>query len=280
MNDPISVPGFPPQPAAPQPLAKEGRDRRVALVTGATRGIGQALAEALAAAGLEVLVGGRDRQRLDEQVASMRRRGWSATGVVLHLDDRDLLADELAAFASNLEQLDVLVLNAAAGGIRVRLDRYPSDLWQMVFQVNVHACHSLLSACHACLASSAAGRVLFLSSGVARRPKPNAGAYAASKAALDTLAAVYALETAGTAIRSNVINPGPTRTGMRASAFPDEDPADVKPVADLLPVLLTLLADRPEVPHGRLLDADELIASGVGALGLPADQWHARHAGR
>ncbi|MGE0799168.1 MAG: SDR family NAD(P)-dependent oxidoreductase [Lautropia sp.] len=241
--------------------AADHRRPRVALVTGATRGIGLALAEALAARGDVVLVCGRDRSRLDAQVAAMRARGWRADAVELHLDDRDRLAAELAALAGRLERLDALVLNAADGGVRVPLPQYPAARWQTVFQVNVHAVQALLATCHPLLLRAPAGRVLFLSSGVARRPKPNAGAYAASKAALDALAAVYALETAGSTLRSNVVNPGPTRTEMRAAAFPDEDPATVKPVAALLPLLLSLLDDGVEVAHGQLLDADDLIAA-------------------
>ena len=99
---------------------------------------------------------------------------------------------------------------------------YPPDTWRKVFEANVHATQRLLAGLHPMLVNAAAGRVLFMSTGVARNRKAMTGAYAASKAAADAIGGIYAVEHAGSTIRSNILNPGPTRTAMRAAAFPPE----------------------------------------------------------
>jgi NAD(P)-dependent dehydrogenase (short-subunit alcohol dehydrogenase family) len=118
----------------------------------------------------------------------------------------------------------------------------------------VHATRRLLAGLHPLLARAPAGRVLFMSTGVARNWKADTGAYAASKAAADAIAQIYAVEQAGGTIRSNIVNPGPTRTRMRAQAYPQEDPAKLKPAETLLPLLRWLLSEA--APHGELIDAE------------------------
>lgn len=241
------------------------RPRR-ALITGASRGIGHLLARTLAEEGCDLIVTGSDAGRLDATVEDFRRHGWRCDGQVLPLEDPAALAAGLARLVRDVDRLDMLVLNAAVGGVRVPMVEYPDATWRMVFEANVHANRTILATLQPLLLAAPAARIVFMTTGVARRWKANTGAYAASKAAMDALAQIYAVEMAATAIRSNIVNPGPTRTEMRAAAFPTEDPAQVKPPETLLPLLLHLLSDA--APHGQLIDADEhpLVRAAVAAL--------------
>jgi NAD(P)-dependent dehydrogenase (short-subunit alcohol dehydrogenase family) len=227
---------------------------RRAIVTGSTSGIGRVLAEALAADGCEVILTATDTSRVDEAVRAFRARGWQASGLELRLESPESVDAALQEIARRFDALDMLVLNAAVGGIRVPMTEYPHDLWCTVFEANVHAPRRLLAGLHPLLARAPAGRVLFMSTGVARNWKANTGAYAASKAAADAIAQIYAVEQGGGSIRSNIVNPGPTRTRMRAQAFPQEDPANLKPPETLLPLLRWLLSE--DAPHGELIDAE------------------------
>jgi NAD(P)-dependent dehydrogenase (short-subunit alcohol dehydrogenase family) len=233
---------------------------RTVLVTGATRGIGRVLVHALASHGARVAFTGRDPAAVSETAAALCAAGC-ADPVALPLD-LDALedAEPLAArLRERLGTLDALVLNAATGAPRTPIVDQPEAEWRRAFQVNVHAQRTLLAAAHPLLAASDAGRVVWVSTGVARRAKPGTGAYAVSKAAFDWTAALYALDVAGTSIRSNVVNPGPTRTAMRAAAFPHEDPSTLKPPEALLPLLLALCAPGCTL-HGATIDADDWLA--------------------
>nr|MBF0682001.1 SDR family NAD(P)-dependent oxidoreductase [Pseudomonas sp.] len=231
-------------------------ERRTALITGASRGIGRVLAEALGRQGYDLILTARTAESLSPVLHGLRDAQVSCRGIELPLDRPSDLRPALSRLVDGIARLDILVLNAADGGIRVPMAEYPEDIWRTVFETNVHATQAILRALHPLLLAAPAARVLFMTTGVARRWKPHTGAYAASKAAMDAMAQIYALEVADTPIRSNSLNPGPTRTGMRAAAFPNEDPLSVKPVETLLPLLRHLLSET-EAPHGQIIDADE-----------------------
>lgn len=239
--------------------------RRTALITGASRGIGRVLAEALGRQGCDVILTARTAESLAPALHSLQDAKVSCMGVELPLDRPSDLKHALSGLVDAISRLDILVLNAADGGIRVPMVEYPEDIWRTVFETNVHATQTILRALHPLLLAAPAARVLFMTTGVARRWKVHTGAYAASKAAMDAIAQIYALEVAGTPIRSNSLNPGPTRTEMRAAAFPNEDPLFVKPVETLLPLLLHLLSET-QAPHGQIIDADghPLVLPGPG----------------
>jgi NAD(P)-dependent dehydrogenase (short-subunit alcohol dehydrogenase family) len=236
-------------------MATSGSDHRRVLITGSTAGIGRVLAEALADDGCEVILTATDESHVEAAVDEFRSRGFRAHGLVLRLELPESVEAALRRYIDRFDALDMLVLNAAMGGVRVPMTDYPPDIWRAVFEANVHATQRLLAGLHPMLEKAAAGRVLFMSSGVARNRKAMTGAYAASKAAADAIGGIYAVEQAGSTIRSNILNPGPTRTGMRAAAFPHEDPANLKPPETLLP-LLRLLLSVDGAPHGQLIDAE------------------------
>jgi NAD(P)-dependent dehydrogenase (short-subunit alcohol dehydrogenase family) len=203
----------------PPPLAD-----RIALVTGASRGIGYATALALAHAGAHVVAVARTVGGLEELDDAVRAAGSSATLVPLDLKDYDGIDRLGRALLDRFGRLDVLVGNAGILGSLSPLGHVEAKAWDDVMAINVTANWRLIAAMDPLLKFSDAGRVVFLSSGVTALALAYWGPYAASKAALETLARVYAAETATTNVRVNVFTPGPVRTRMRAQAMPGEDP--------------------------------------------------------
>ena len=197
---------------------------RIALVTGASRGIGHAIALALAKDGAHVIAVARTVGGLEELDDAIKAAGGSMTGVPLDVRDSDGLARLAATINERYGRLDILIGNAALVGSNSPLDHFQPKEWDDVMAVNVTANWQLIRHMHALLLRSEAGRVLFLTSGAGNSPRAYRGLYAATKAALDAIARVYAQETAATKIRVTLFNPGPTRTSMRAAVMPGEDP--------------------------------------------------------
>src|SRR6185369_6795341 len=197
---------------------------RIALVTGASRGIGRALAIALAKLGAHVVATARTQGGLEELDDAIHAAGGTATLVPFELRDTDGILRLAAALNERYGKLDIFVGNAALGGSNSPLDHFEPKEWDNVLAINVTANWHLIRSMDALLKRSDAGRVVFLTSGASANPRPFRGLYAVSKAALETMARTYAAETASTPIRVNLFNPGPTRTRMRAAVMPGEDP--------------------------------------------------------
>jgi NAD(P)-dependent dehydrogenase (short-subunit alcohol dehydrogenase family) len=203
----------------PLPLAD-----RIALVTGASRGIGHATALALAKAGAHIIAVARTVGGLEELDDAIKAVGGSATLVPLDLKDYDGISRLGVALHERFGRLDALVGNAGILGPLSPLGHVERKAWDEVMAVNVTANWRLLCAMDPLLKFSDAGRVVFVSSGVAALALAYWGPHAVSKSALETLARTYAAETATTHVRVNVLTPGPVRTRMRAQAMPGEDP--------------------------------------------------------
>jgi NAD(P)-dependent dehydrogenase (short-subunit alcohol dehydrogenase family) len=197
---------------------------RIALVTGASRGIGYAVSLALARAGAHVVAVARTVGGLEELDDAIRAAGSSSTLVPLDLKDHEGIARLAGALTERYGRLDILIGNAALLGPISPLDHVDQKAWDDVMAVNVTANWNLIRATNALLRNSDAGRAVFVTSTVGASPRAYWGPYAVSKAALDALAGIYAAETASTNVRVNLFNPGPTRTRMRAAAMPGEDP--------------------------------------------------------
>jgi NAD(P)-dependent dehydrogenase (short-subunit alcohol dehydrogenase family) len=197
---------------------------RIALVTGASRGIGYATARALAKAGAHVIAVARTQGGLEELDDDIRKDGGSATLVPLNLTDFDGIARLGAALNERHGKLDILIGNAGIAGPSSPLGHIVIKPWQDVIAINVTANFQLIRCMEPLLQQSDAGRAVFVTSGAASKANAYRGPYAASKAALDTLVRCWANETASTPLRINLFNPGPIRTRMRAAVFPGEDP--------------------------------------------------------
>lgn len=219
---------------------------RIALVTGASRGIGEAVARHYAAEGAHVIalartVGGLED--LDDAIKAdprARANGGTATLIPLDLSDLNMIDGLAAPLLERFGRIDVLVANAGSLGQLTPVYQFPPDIWEQTFALNLHANQRLLRAVHPLLQVSPAGRVIFVGSGASRMLKPYWGAYAVSKAALDALAKLYANECEGTNVKANVINPGGTRTDMRAAAFPGEDPLTLPTPDDIIEPFIAL----------------------------------------
>jgi NAD(P)-dependent dehydrogenase (short-subunit alcohol dehydrogenase family) len=203
----------------PQPLPGS-----IALVTGASRGIGRATALALARAGAHVVAVARTVGALEELDDAAREAGGSATLVPLDMRDYAGLYRLATALNERYGRLDVLVGNAAVAGPRSPLDHVEPANWDEVMAVNVTANWHLIRAMDPLLKRSPAGRAVFVSSAAGFQARAYSAPYSVSKAALNVLARTYAAETATTSVRVNLFNPGPTRTRMRAGIMPGEDP--------------------------------------------------------
>ncbi len=205
--------------------ADKSLEGRIALVTGASRGIGRAAAIALAKAGAHVICVARTVGGLEETDDEIQKAGGTATLVPMNLRDFDAIDRLGASIYERWGRLDALFGNAGVLGMLTPLAHLDPKTFQEVIEVNLTANWRLIRSLDPLLRQSDAGRALFVTSGAARKHIPFWGAYALSKSALETLVLTYAVECEPTKIKVNLINPGPMRTLMRQKAMPGEDPA-------------------------------------------------------
>ncbi len=216
-------------------------DGCIALITGASRGIGRTLALALAREGAEIIALARTvgaLEELDDEIAAL---GSKATLVPLDIRDFDAIDRLGADIAKRWKRLDILIGNAGVLGPVSPVPHISPENWQEVIDVNLTANYRLIRSMDPLLRASDAGRAVFISSGVAKNARPFFGGYATSKAALAMLVRTYALECEKTKLKVNLLNPGPMRTKMRAAAFPGEKPETVPAPDELVPLLLKLV---------------------------------------
>jgi len=228
---------------------------RLALVTGASRGIGAATAEALAKAGAHVILVARTAKALEEVEERIHEAGGSATIAPLDLSEGESIGKLAAAAAERWQALDILVLNAAMLGSLTPVEHIDAKEYARILTLNVAANQALIAAFDVMLRRSDGADVVAVTSSVGREPRAFWGAYGSSKAALETLVLAYGDETEHSGkIRVHVVDPGATRTRMRELAFPGEEPDSVKPpelVADFIVERL-----RSEAPTGEMVRVD------------------------
>lgn len=204
-------------------------DGKLALVTGASRGIGAATAIALGAAGAHVVLTARTPKGLEEVEETIFNAGGSATIAPLDLAENEAIGRLATAIGERWKALDVLVLNAGMLGSLAAVPAIDAKEFARVLTLNVSAQAAMIAAFDPMLRRSKAARVIGVTSSVGRKPRAYWGAYGASKAAFETLLGAYGDETSEiSAIRTAIVDPGATRTQMRAKAYPGEDPASVK----------------------------------------------------
>ena len=243
-----------------RPFMSTSLSGRIALVTGASRGIGRATALALAKAGAHVVAVARTVGGLEELDDEVRAAGGTATLVPLDLADGEGIDRLGGALQERYRRLDVLVGNAGVLGPVSPLGHVEPKAWDEILAINVTANWRLIRAMDVLLRLSDAGRAVFLTSTAASVAKAYRGPYSMSKSALEVLIRTYAAETITTPVRVNLFNPGATRTRMRAQLMPGEDPMTL-PTADTIAgkILELCLPDFQETgkifdyPQGRLL---------------------------
>jgi NAD(P)-dependent dehydrogenase (short-subunit alcohol dehydrogenase family) len=230
---------------SPQPFAGQ-----LALVTGASRGIGAATAEALAGAGAHVILVARTAAALEAVEDRIHEAGGSATIAPLDLTEGESIGKLAVAVAERWGKLETLVLNAAMLGSLTPVQDIDPKEYSRILSLNVLANQALLAAFDPLLRKADHADVVALTSSVGDEPRAFWGAYGSSKAALETLLGAYADETAHTdRIRVHIVDPGATRTRMRALAFPGEEPDSVKPPETVAEAILERL--RGDAPTGE-----------------------------
>ena len=201
---------------------------QLALVTGASRGIGAATARALGAQGAHVVLVARDSDRLEQVEDAIHAAGGSATIAPLDVAADQSVARLAEAITARWNALDILVLNAGTLGTLTPVPQIAPAELAKTLTVNVSANQALIAGFDRAMRAAADARLFAITSSVATAPRAFWGGYAASKAALETLVLCYAEEVRRFGIRAAIVDPGATRTAMRANAFPGEDPGEVK----------------------------------------------------
>ncbi len=234
---------------------------RIAVVTGASRGIGYAAALALAGAGAHVYAVARTVGGLEELDDEIRKAGGKATLVPMDITDFAAIDRLGLSLYERHGKLDMLLGNAGILGVITPLSHLEPKVWEETMAVNVTANWRLIRSLDPLLRQSDAGRALFVSSGIAQHSRPYWGVYAVSKAALEKLVRTYAAEVAGSALCVNLLNPGILRTRMRAQSAPGEDPNTRPPPSSVAPDIARMLSpDFTEngklysVPEGRFIE--------------------------
>lgn len=223
---------------------------QVALVTGSSKGIGAATAEALAREGAHVILTGRDTKALEAIEQRIHDAGGHATIAPLDLAEPDGIARLATAISQRWQALDIMVINAAILPQLTSVADIDQRSFNKALTTNVLATQALIAAFDPMLRKSADPRVIGLTSTVAASPRAYWGAYAASKAAFEVLLDCYAQEMRNISkVRVAIVNPGATRTAMRARAYPGEDPASVKAPEVVAERLVSLLGEQFASPH-------------------------------
>jgi NAD(P)-dependent dehydrogenase (short-subunit alcohol dehydrogenase family) len=226
---------------------------RLALVTGASRGIGRATAVALAREGAHVIAVARTVGGLEELDDEIRRHGGAATLVPLDLKDGPAFPRLAGSIAERWRKLDILVGNAGVLGTLTPVHQIDPKHWIEAIDVNVNANLRLIQFLDPLLKASDAGRAVFVTSGAATNIRPYWGTYSTTKAALDALIRTYAMECANTKVRVNLFSPGPVRTVMRAKAFPGEDPNTLPAPEDVAKAIVDLCLPA-EARNGEIIN--------------------------
>ena len=224
------------------PPVQKSFSGRLVLVTGASRGIGRAVALAVAKEGAHVVALARTVGGLEELDDEIQKAGATATLVPLDLKDFTGIDRMGAALHERWGKLDALFGNAGILGPLTPMTHLQPKAWDEIMAINLTANWRLLRSLDPLLRASDAGRVLMVSSAVARLNRPYWGPYAITKAALEMLTFTYAAECNGTNVKANALNPGPTRTTMRAQAMPGEDPMTLPAPEELTPLILEMLS--------------------------------------
>lgn len=213
---------------------------RVALVTGASRGIGYFLAKGLAACGAHVIAVARTTGALEELDDNIKAEGGSATLVPLDLTDMPAIDRLGGAIYERWGKLDILVANAGVLGVISPIGHVEAKVFEKVVSVNLTSVWRLIRSTDPLLRQSDAGRAILLSSGASYRCRPFWGPYSATKAAVEALSRTWAAESMKTPLRVNAVDPGATRTGMRAQAYPGEDPMTLPRPSEVAEKILPL----------------------------------------
>ncbi|AUW58342.1 oxidoreductase [Sphingobium sp. SCG-1] len=223
---------------------------KLAVVTGASRGIGAATAEALGKAGAHVVLTARTTGGLEEVEDKIHNAGGSATIAPLDLTDGESIGRLAAAVSERWGALDYLVLNAATLGSLAAVQAIDPKEFAKLLTLNVGAQQALIAAFDPLLRTSSDARVIVITSSVGTTVRPYWGAYGASKAALEVLVNAYGEEVKNiSAIRTHIVDPGATRTAMRARAFPGEDPATLKGPETVAEAILALVQEDAPTGH-------------------------------
>ena len=217
-------------------------ENKIALVTGASRGIGRAAAIALGRAGAHVICVARTVGGLEDTDDAIVKAGGTATLVPLNLKDFAAIDRLGASIFERWGRLDAFLGNAGLLGALTPLAQLDPKLFTDLVEVNITANWRLIRSLDPLLRQSEAGRALFVTSGAAHKHTPYWGGYAMSKAALESLGLTYAAECEGTKVKVNLLNPGPIRTAMRAKAMPGEEPSALKRPEELAPLIVELLS--------------------------------------
>ena len=213
---------------------------RIALITGASRGIGAAVARRFAAEGAHLILTARTVGGLEEVDDDVQAAGSSATLIPVDLMDMDQIDQMGGAIHERFGRLDILVGNAATLGILSPGAHVAPAVWEETLALNATVNYRLIRSFDPLLRLSDAGRAIFVTSGAAHGSHPYWGPYAVGKAALEALVRTYAGEISKTSIRANIVNPGSVRTALRAQAFPGEDPLRLAAPNEVTEIFVTL----------------------------------------
>ena len=239
-------------------MADKRLEDKIVLVTGASRGIGRAVALEAAKHGAEVIITGRTTGALEEVDDEIKNLGSNA--VIVELDQTDLQAIPrlAAAIGSRWGRLDGFVANAGQLGQLSPMAHTDPEIFERTMMVNLTSIFHMIQAFDGLLRASDAGRSVLVTSGASVGARPFWGGYAVSKAGLDSLGRAWAAESEQTNMKINLLDPGGTRTAMRAAAFPGEDPMTLPSAEQIASIFVDLLAD--DCPyHGERLIARELL---------------------